>query len=114
MDNVPAVPQQKRTNGRFAKGCPRPPGAGRPKGQPNRTTRDLAAMIDEALQRAGGAEYLAAQAKENPSAFLALVGKRLPRDITLDAGPTLAALIEASWKGERAEDQARALEGGPS
>jgi len=38
-------------------------------------------MILEALDRAGGVDYLRRQAVENPPAFLALVGKVLPKDV---------------------------------
>ena len=53
-------------------------GSGRKKGTPNKLTSDLKEMILSALNKAGGQEYLAGQAKENPSAFLTLVGKVLP------------------------------------
>lgn len=47
-------------------------------------------MIRAALDRAGGVEYLAAQAKATPAAFLALVGRLLPVEQRLtgaDGGP---------------------------
>jgi hypothetical protein len=34
------------------------PGAGRPKGVPNKTTTDMKLAILEAFERAGGADYL--------------------------------------------------------
>jgi hypothetical protein len=52
---------------------------GRRKGTPNKFTRDLREMILGALADAGGRAYLVAQAKKNPSAFLTLLGKLLPR-----------------------------------
>lgn len=56
-------------------------GKGRPKGQPNKVTRELKEMILTALDQSGGVEYLSRQADENPTAFLALVGKVLPLTI---------------------------------
>src|SRR5215471_8874827 len=53
---------------------------GRTKGTLNRLDADVKSMILRALHQAGGTDYLAQQAKENPSSFLALVGKILPRD----------------------------------
>jgi len=53
-------------------------GAGRPKGSPNRTTTQVKDMILEALDGAGGVDYLQEQARDNPTAFLTLVGKVLP------------------------------------
>jgi hypothetical protein len=39
-------------------------------------------MILEALDKAGGAQYLHEQAAKNPGAFMTLVGKVLPTTIT--------------------------------
>lgn len=41
-------------------------------------------MILEALDSAGGVKYLAAQAHATPAAFLSLVGKVLPLQLTGD------------------------------
>ena len=38
-------------------------------------------MILAALDQNGGTEYLSAQARENPTAFLTLIGKVLPLTI---------------------------------
>ncbi len=51
---------------------------GNRKGVPNRVTKELKDMILQALDGAGGVQYLQAQAEENPTAFLTLVGKVLP------------------------------------
>ena len=74
----------------------RPPnaGKGRPKGAANRMNRTLREMILGALDDAGGQAYLAEQAHQNPVAFMALLGRVLPREpiesppavITLDFG----------------------------
>ena len=64
------------------------PGPGRPKGSLNRHTGLLKDAILKAAQEAGGGgedgtvNYLTQQARENPSAFMALLGKVLPADIT--------------------------------
>ena len=39
-------------------------------------------MILNALSEAGGEQYLARQANENPSAFMTLLGKVLPTQVT--------------------------------
>lgn len=56
-------------------------GKGRPKGTPNAITSDLKQMILQALADAGGAAYLLAQARENPNAFMTLVGRVLPLQV---------------------------------
>ena len=53
-------------------------GRGRPKGVPNKVPAKLKDMILNALTKAGGEDYLVAQANESPSSFLALIGKVLP------------------------------------
>lgn len=57
-------------------------GQGRPKGTPNKITKALKDMILGALDDVGGQAYLARQAEENPTAFLTLIGKVLPSEIT--------------------------------
>jgi hypothetical protein len=71
---------------------------GRQAGTPNKVTKELKEMVIEALDRAGGVEYLTKQAKANPTAFLSLVGKLLPRENKPeDTGRlTLGELVEAA------------------
>ena len=38
-------------------------------------------MILNALNEVGGSDYLAAQAEANPVAFMALIGRCLPKDV---------------------------------
>ena len=88
---------KRKPTGAAAKGA----GPGRPKGLPNKTTRLLKDMIVGALDNAGGVDYLTECAK-NPrtaSAFLTLVGKVLPLQITGEGGGPV--VIKASG-----EDQA--------
>ena len=54
------------------------------KGKPNKATANIKVMIEEALVSAGGAAYFQRQAEENPSAFMQLVGKLLPKNVSLD------------------------------
>lgn len=69
--------------GTFKKGDPR---AGRPAGVPNKVTGELKEMILTALTNKGGVTYLEAQADLNPNAFLTLVGKVLPLQVTGEDG----------------------------
>jgi len=57
-------------------------GGGTRKGSPNKENKALREMILGALDIVGGEKYLAAQAKKNPSAFLQLIGKVLPMQVT--------------------------------
>lgn len=56
---------------------------GRQKGTPNKITTKLKDMIDGALDELGGITYLKWAARQEPAAFLALLGKTLPRDLKL-------------------------------
>lgn len=55
---------------------------GRVAGTPNRVTKALKDMILGALDDVGGQEYLKRQAEENPVAFMTLLGKVLPSEMS--------------------------------
>lgn len=61
-------------------------GKGRKTGVPNKLTRDLKEMIEGALVAVGGQRFLEKQAVKKPEAFMALLGKCLPRDINVGGG----------------------------
>lgn len=71
--------------------------AGRPKGTLNKQTGDIKEMIRAALDEVGGQAYLARQAEANPVAFMALVAKTLPKDMTVksNTGLDMAAAVDA-------------------
>jgi hypothetical protein len=71
-------------------------GKGRKPGSRNKVGADIRAMVHTALVKAGGVKYLQTQAEENPSAFLALVGKTLPKDVNLSADGGLSLSITLS------------------
>lgn len=66
-------------------------GPGRPKGSQNKITRDVKDMILAALDKAGGVNYLTRQATESPAAFMTLLGKVLPTQLTGADGKDLPA-----------------------
>ena len=84
----------------MANSNPKPPnaGKGRPKGSLNKTTTQLKEAILEAAAKAGGKGgipgYLALQATENPTAFMALLGKVLPLQVQGDPENQLIHRIE--------------------
>lgn len=53
-------------------------------------------MVERALHKAGGVEYLARQAEQNPVAFLSLVGRVLPLQLAGHDGGKLE--VEFRWK----------------
>jgi hypothetical protein len=59
-------------------------GPGRPKGIPNKTNGAIKDMILQALSDAGGADYLLERAHDpkTAAAFLGLIGKVLPMQVT--------------------------------
>ena len=80
---------------------------GRAKGTPNKTTATLKDMILAALDRKGGVDYLEAQAEANPTAFLTLIGKVLPTELSgPDGGPIQTTSVDLS---SLTEEQKRAV-----
>lgn len=59
---------------------------GRQKGSPNKVTKQLKDMILQALDESGGVDYLKQTALDHPVAFLTLVGKVLPLQVTGEGG----------------------------
>jgi hypothetical protein len=83
------------------------PGPGRPKGVPNKLTGEVKTMILEALESAGGVEYLTERAQDprTASAFLTLVGKVLPLQVTgAEGGAIQQALTVQFIKAKEADD----------
>jgi hypothetical protein len=76
------------------------PGPGRKKGVPNKMTTEVKAMILQALNNAGGVEYLQERANDprTASAFLTLVGKVLPLQVTGEDGGPVQTSITVSFK----------------
>lgn len=83
-------------------GKKRPPGGSR-KGKPNKITADLKAMILGALDKAGGEDYLLEQAEKNPTAFMTLIGKVLPMQVTGEGGKALVLKVVTAVPDAAAE-----------
>ncbi len=60
------------------------PGAGRPKGAPNKLSSDVKGMVLGALNAKGGQRWLEKQMDANPVAFMTILGKVLPTTIASD------------------------------
>lgn len=73
----------------------RPPnaGKGRVAGVPNKITGQLKDMIMQALANKGGVTYLETQADQNPNAFLSLVGRVLPLQVTGEDGKSIPVAV---------------------
>ena len=88
---------------------------GRKKGTPNKFTGALKDMVLQALDKAepgGGVAYLTKQAKDNPTAFMTLLGKVLPLQVTgQDGGPVTYYVV--SWAdAQKLPDNATTLDTG--
>lgn len=81
-------------NGAFKKGEKRP-NQGRPKGVLNKNNQLIRDMITQALDEAGGVEYLKEAATSHPAAFLGLIGKVMPIQVVgANDGPIQVTRIE--------------------
>ena len=76
-------------------------GPGRPKGLQNKMTVEVKQMILDALEGAGGVDYLTERANDprTAAAFLSLVGKVLPMQVTGADGGPLQQAIKVSFVG---------------
>lgn len=79
----------KADKGRSGRKLPPNAGKGRRAGVPNRLNANIRRMVLEALNSVGGEAYLAEQAIKNPTAFLALLSKLIPRDNPREQQPAL-------------------------
>ncbi|HEY2418106.1 MAG TPA: hypothetical protein VGH84_09310 [Steroidobacteraceae bacterium] len=70
-------------------------GQGRKPGVPNTLNRSIKEMIVGALCAAGGQDYLQRQAEQNPVAFMGLVGRVLPLQVTGENGAPIA--VDFRW-----------------
>ena len=72
-------------------------GPGRPKGVPNKSSKQLKEMILAALDASGGVDYLVQRANDERTAgaFLSLVGKVLPMTVAGDAESPVK--VEFTW-----------------
>jgi hypothetical protein len=64
-------------------------GPGRPKGAPNKTTAAIKDMVLNALDNVGGIKYLEIQAAQQPVAFMGLLAKIMPTQITGQDGSAI-------------------------
>lgn len=80
-------------------------GGGSRKGKPNKETKALRELILGALDDCGGQKYLSEQAKKNPNAFLALIGKVLPMQVSGEGGGPLKSEIIIRFEGEMEQDK---------
>lgn len=85
----------------------RPRGGSR-KGIPNKVTRTVKEAVEHAFQQVGGADYLAGLAITEPRAFVALVSKLIPNNISVDGGLKIEHLFTAEQLRRMADEQERA------
>jgi len=88
MDN-----QSKKSNGRGGKR----PGAGRPKGSLDKGNALIRELIVSALDELGGTAYLVDKAQSHPAAFLALIGRTMPLQVTGDGGGAVQHAIRVTF-----------------
>ena len=79
-------------------------GSGRPRGSENALSQDVKGMVLSALDELGGQDFLTEQARENPVAFLTLIGKMIPRQVNADIGSSIDPAIELEKMKQRSID----------
>lgn len=75
-------------------------GAGRPAGSLDKGNKLIREMVVQALEDAGGVTYLAERAKDprTASAFLALIGKVMPVQVTGEDGGAVKHSLTVTFK----------------
>ena len=98
--NAKTLSSSSKVLGSTGKRLPPNAGKGRKLGVPNRLTRDIRTMVETALHEMGGEDYLIQQARQNPVAFLSLVGKLIPTHVRAEVLPNfdLAARLETATR----------------
>lgn len=91
----------KQQSATTAKRKPPNAGKGRPKGSRNKVTGEVKAMVLQALSGAGGVTYLIERAKDprTASAFLTLVGKVIPLQVTGEGGGPVQSVTRVEIVG---------------
>ena len=85
--------QTKLSTGRGGKRT----GAGRPKGSIDKGNAAIRELIAMALHELGGVEYLKSTAMSHPAAFLSLIGKTMPLQVTGEGGGAVKMELSAPW-----------------
>jgi hypothetical protein len=80
---------------------------GRKAGTPNKLAANVRNMILDALDEAGGKDYLIQQATLNPAAFMTLIGKVLPTQLVGDEENPVQFVIRGPSPVESAKDWLR-------
>lgn len=70
---------------------------GRQKGTPNKDNALIRDMVCQALSQLGGVEYLARTAESHPAAFLSLIGKTMPIQVTGEGGGALQHSVKITF-----------------
>ena len=96
---VPVADEVKKTKRKPTGAAAMGAGPGRPKGVANKLTQTIKQSIEIAFLGVGGAEFLMQQARENPQAFMTLLGKIIPAQVQAeltgkDGGPLAIQKIE--------------------
>lgn len=69
---------------------------GRKAGVPNKLSGQVKEMVVVALSKVGGVDYLVKQSADNPTAFLSLVGKIIPHEVTGAGGGALVVKLDSA------------------
>lgn len=69
---------------------------GRQAGTPNKVTGAVKDMVLTALTRVGGVKYLEQQATVNPTAFMTLIGRIIPHEVSGLGGGALVVKLESA------------------
>lgn len=61
---------------------------------PNKVTRTLRDALMQSFEEVGGAEYLVIQARTNPTAYLSMLAKIIPTEVTGAGGGGIKLIVQ--------------------
>ena len=73
-------------------------GAGRPKGSLDKGNAMIRELIVQTLDNLGGTQYLESVAHSHPAAFMALIGKTMPLQVTGEGGGPVQQSIRVTFE----------------
>ena len=76
----------------------------RPPGSTNHQSKAIKDMVIGALSELGGKTYLVQQGRENPSAFIGLIGKAMPKDVAIEIKRSIFEEDDTTGTDAQAED----------
>jgi len=99
LDNHESEPNMSQAPKTAYKKGEKRPNQGRPKGVLNKNNQQIRDIIVQTLDNLGGTQYLQEVAISHPAAFMSLIGKTMPLQVTGEGGGPIEQSIRVTFRG---------------